>query len=215
MAHCPELTGRDAGDPAGPRVLDLRGAVDVPRLLTRGPGERVIVSGLPGSGKSTLMRRARGAVRLIDSQEVRESWARRLPDRLPYAVYRPAVRVAHYARLWRALRAPVSVLVHDCGRTSWVRNWLGRDARRRGTAYHLLLLDVSADTALAGQYERGRAVSGRAFARHRRAMSRLFSEVEAGRLPSGCASVLILDRSAAGALDAIVFGADEPSDSHR
>jgi predicted kinase len=172
----------------------------------------VVVSGLPGSGKSTLMRRvadAGGTVIRIDSQEVRERLAGRLPGWLPYAAYRPAVRLAHYARLWRALRSPAGVLVHDCGRTAWVRRWLGRDARRRGTGFHLVLLDVSPATALAGQRDRGRAVSRYAFARHRRALGRLLAAVEAGRLPPGCGSAALLDRAAAGVLTGLVFATPE------
>ncbi|ONK09916.1 AAA family ATPase [Streptomyces sp. MP131-18] len=212
MAHREDLTGRKVQERAGPRVCDLRGAAGLPETLRWAAGERVVVSGLPGSGKSTLMLRARGAAAvLIDSQEVRERWARRLPRRLPYPVYRPAVRLAHYARLWRALRSPSAVLVHDCGRTAWVRRWLGRDARRRGTGFHLLILDVPADTALAGQRERGRAVSLRVFARHRRAIARLVADVVAGRLPAGCASAVLLDRSAAAALAGIVFAVPGPA----
>lgn len=194
---------------ARPGVLDLRGA-PAPAALCWPAGDRVVVSGLPGSGKSTLMRRSTSprdghGLRLIDSQDVRERWARRLPAWLPYVVYRPVVRVAHYAGLWRALRSPASLLVHDCGRSAWVRRWLARDCRRRGRGLHLLLLDVPPRTALAGQVSRGRRVSRYAFAGHRRAMGRLVARVTAGRLPRGCRSVTLLDAETAQRLGALRF----------
>jgi hypothetical protein len=88
-----------------------------------------------------------------------------------------------------------------------VRDWLAREARRRGGTLHLLLLDVPPDTALAGQYERGRGVSRYAFVKHRRATRRLLRAVEQGRLPEGCGSVVLLDRDAADVLRRIDFAA--------
>ncbi|CAL9527943.1 hypothetical protein SUDANB106_03995 [Streptomyces sp. enrichment culture] len=186
---------------------DLRGTAAV-RVLRFPAGDRVVVSGLPGSGKSTLIRRvvAEGdAVVRIDSQDMRERWERRMPARLPYAVYRPLVRIAHYLALRRALASGAGVVVHDCGAQGWVRRWLALDARRRGRAVHLLLLDVPPRVALAGQAERGRGVSAYAFARHRRAVRRLVADAEAGRLPRGCVASVLLDRTAAGALHGVVF----------
>ncbi|AYG80295.1 hypothetical protein DWB77_02426 [Streptomyces hundungensis] len=186
-------------------VRDLRGRPErsVPELLFD-PGDVVVVSGLPGSGKTTLMRRA-VTDRRIDSQDTRLAWQRRLPG-IPYALYRPLTRTAHFVRTWWALRSGDSLVVHDCGTQAWVRHWLGRGARRRGRALRLIVLDVPADTALAGQASRGRWVSRYAFARHRGAARRLIAQVEAGRLPTGCASAVLLDRDAASALRRIGFG---------
>ncbi|MGR8008130.1 AAA family ATPase [Streptomyces hypolithicus] len=200
--------GKAAGRVAAPVVRDLRGCAGRgPRSLAFAAGDLVVVSGLPGSGKSTLIRRTAGAagVRRIDSQDVRERWAARMPGLLPYALYRPLVRAAHYAGLRRALRSGESVVVHDCGTLAWVRHWLARDARRRGAALHLVLLDVPPEVARAGQQERGRGVSGYAFARHRRAVGRLVRDAERGVLPVGCGAAVLLDRDAAGALAAIGF----------
>ncbi|MFE3642007.1 AAA family ATPase [Streptomyces sp. NPDC059169] len=188
-----------------PVVRDLRErAGRSPHSLLFASGDVVVISGLPGSGKSTLIRRAvRGGG--IDSQNTRERWDLRMPRMLPYAVYRPLVRIAHYAGLRAALRSGAGVIVHDCGTQSWVRHWLARKARRRGRALHLVVLDVAPDVALAGQQERGRGVSGYAFARHRRAVRRLVRDAERGRLPAGSASAVLLDRDAATSLTRIGF----------
>ncbi|ANW17959.1 AAA family ATPase [Streptomyces clavuligerus] len=194
------------GAAAAPVVRDLRGrAGRCPRRLVFAAGDLAVVSGLPGSGKSTLIRQAaRG--RALDSQDTRDRWDARTPSFLPYTVYRPLVRLAHYARLWRALRSGEGVVVHDCGTQAWVRRWLAREARRRGTALHLVLLDVEPEVARQGQRERGRGVSRPAFARHRRGVGRLIAQVEAGDVPGGCASAVLLDRDAASALTLLGFG---------
>ncbi|WP_369392003.1 AAA family ATPase [Streptomyces sp. CG1] len=188
-----------------PVVSDLRDrAGSSPRALFFGPKDLVVITGLPGSGKSTLMRRAVHG-RRIDSQDTRDRFAARLPRFLPYALYRPVVRLAHYAGLRRALRSGEGVVVHDCGAQPWVRAWLARAARRRGGTLHLLLLDVTPDTAREGQRERGRGVSRRAFARHRRTTARLLDALERGEPPTGCGSAVLLDRAAAAGLQRIAF----------
>ncbi|MGW0369968.1 AAA family ATPase [Streptomyces coeruleorubidus] len=188
-----------------PVVRDLRErAGRSPHALLFGPRDLVVVTGLPGSGKSTLMRRTVPG-RRIDSQDTRDRWDGRMPRFLPYAVYRPLVRLAHYAGLRRALRTGEGVVVHDCGTQAWVRRWLAREARRRGGALHLLMLDVTPEEALAGQRDRGRGVSRYAFLRHRAATTRLLRAVERGELPAGCGSAILVDRDAADTLRRIGF----------
>ncbi len=202
----PTAPAEEACDPLGaPVVRDLRERDGhSPHALLFGPQDLVVITGLPGSGKSTLMRRTVKGAR-IDSQDTRDRWDERMPRLLPYAVYRPLVRFAHYAGLRRALRSGEGVVVHDCGTQAWVRSWLAREARRRGGTLHLLLLDVTPDTALEGQRERGRGVSRYAFLRHRGAASRLISAVEQGDLPPGCGSAVLIDRDAANVLRRIGF----------
>ncbi|MGX1314607.1 putative kinase [Streptomyces calvus] len=205
----PEQSAAQARKASGalpaPVVRDLRArAGRSPRALVFGPHDVVVVTGLPGSGKSTLMRRAVHGVR-VDSQDTRDRWERRMPRLLPYAVYRPLVRLAHYAGLRRALRAGGGVVVHDCGTQAWVRRWLAREARRRGASLHLLLLDVTPQEALVGQRERGRGVSRYAFRRHRAASERLLRAVQRGRMPAGCGSAVLIDRDAANTLRRIAF----------
>ncbi|MFF3329860.1 AAA family ATPase [Streptomyces sp. NPDC002888] len=200
----PTAPAREAHGPQ-PVVRDLRErAGHSPHALLFGPNDLVVVTGLPGSGKSTLMRRTVQGVG-IDSQDTRDRWDAGMPRLLPYAVYRPLVRLAHYAGLRRALRSGTGVVVHDCGTQAWVRRWLAREARRRGGTLHLLLLDVTPDTALAGQRERGRGVSPYAFLRHRTAAARLLRAVERGELPQGCGSAVLADRDAADTLRRIGF----------
>ncbi len=86
-----------------------------------------------------------------------------------------------------------------------MRGWLAREARRRDGTLHLLLLDVDAGEALAGQRERGRGVSRYAFLRHRTANTRLLRAVTEGTLPAGCTSAILLDRAAADTLRRIAF----------
>ncbi|MGW7241053.1 AAA family ATPase [Streptomyces sp. NPDC054804] len=193
------------GTPMAPVVRDLRErAGRSPHGLLFGPRDLVVVTGLPGSGKSTLMHRTVQGIR-IDSQDTRDRWDGRLARLLPYALYRPLVRLAHYAGLRRALRSGEGVVVHDCGTQAWVRDWLARAARRRGGTLHLLLLDVTPGTALDGQRERGRGVSRYAFLRHRHAAARLVRAVEKGGLPQGVGSAVLLDRDAADVLCRIAF----------
>ncbi|MEV2217185.1 AAA family ATPase [Streptomyces sp. NPDC050997] len=202
----PTVPATEACGPlSAPVVRDLRErGGHSPHALLFGPQDLVVITGLPGSGKSTLMRRTVNGLR-IDSQDARDRWATRMPRFLPYAVYRPLVRLAHYAGLRRALRSGEGVVVHDCGTQAWVRGWLAREARRRAGTLHLLLLDVTPDTALAGQRERGRGVSRYAFLRHRGAASRLIGSVAKGDLPPGCGSAVLVDRDAANVLRRIGF----------
>ncbi|MEV7598074.1 AAA family ATPase [Kitasatospora sp. NPDC089797] len=205
----PDAAGDRPTRPVRSGVHELRGPG--PAALQYPAGDLLVVTGLPGSGKSTLMRRCVRAP-LVDSQAVREEYAARLPGRLPYALYRPLARLAHYRRLRRAVLDGGPLAVHDCGTLPVVRAWLVRAAAGQGRRVHLLLLDADPVEAWSGQRRRGRWVSRYAFARHRRAAARLRrlllgEGAAAGRPPAGCASAVVLDRGAARALREIDFTA--------
>ncbi|WTW96426.1 ATP-binding protein [Streptomycetaceae bacterium NBC_01309] len=183
---------------------DLRGR-PVPAALRYGPTDLVVVSGLPGAGKSTLMARCAQAP-LIDSQHVRESYQDRLPPWLPYAAFRPLVRSTHYLRLLAELRASGPLVIHDCGTVPLVRSWVRRTARRQGRHVHLLFLDADAQAARGGQHARGRSLSAREFARHCTVAQRsLDLLLAASAPPPGWASAVLLDRAGARNLREIGF----------
>lgn len=196
--------------------MDFRGRAGAPAVLCYPAGAVVVVSGLPGSGKSTLLRRWSEAAAAVDPRDVHVACQALMPDRLPYAVYRPWARWEHVRRLRAAVRAGGPLLVHDCGSRPWLRRWLARSAGREGRELHLVLLDVGAAEALAGQRARGRWAPGRVFARHRRRLDRLLLALSAragtdpGVVPgvvAEAASVVLLDRTSREQVTAVEFGA--------
>ncbi|WP_331767013.1 AAA family ATPase [Embleya sp. NBC_00896] len=189
-------------------LVDLRGHPHGPAVLGYPTGAVVVVSGLPGSGKSTLLRRWSGSATVIDPRTVHVEYQDRMPAWLPYAVYRPWVRLQHVRRLRAHVRGGGPVLVHDCGSRPWMRRWLARSAGRRHRELHLVLLAVDAVEALAGQEKRGRWVPGRVFARHRRGLAQLLLalSVQGGAVVPEAASVLLLDRTLRERVVALEFG---------
>ncbi|MGV9853604.1 AAA family ATPase [Streptomyces sp. NPDC003442] len=160
-------------------VVDLRGHTDAPVVLAYPAGTVVVVSGLPGSGKSTLMERWSRAAPTIDPRTVHLACEAVMPDWLPYGSYRPWARLRHFQWLRRQMRRMSPLLVHDCGSRPWLRRWLARSAGRQRRELHVVLLDVGADEALAGQRARGRWAPPRVFARHRRGLDRLLTALPA------------------------------------
>ena len=180
-------------------------------------GSLVLLAGLPGSGKSTLMARlyeadgdetgpvAAGGIRVIDSRQSRNWWARYLGP-IPVRMRTPLVHATHVWRITRALLQGHGVLAHTRGTWPQILYGFAWLARRRGTAMHLILLDVSPQVARDGQYARGRAVTATTFARHRRRWRVLVDRAHTGEVPPA-ASVTVLDRPAADLLRGIRFDA--------
>jgi hypothetical protein len=127
----------------------------------------VVVAGLPGAGKTTLVA---SEPRALDSDAVRVAWAPRLA-RLPYALWRPLVHAWHWIAIWRALAQPDGVIVVRPFTSGWLRRAVLRRARRHHAAVHLVVVDATPAEARAGQRERGRTIRERAMRRHERRWS--------------------------------------------
>ncbi|WP_307817793.1 AAA family ATPase [Nocardia acididurans] len=201
------------------RVHDLRGnPIDELRYPA---SAAVIITGVPGAGKSTALRKlfglssegvepavsAAGAI-LLDSQHARNSWQRRL-GALPYPLWLPIVHVTHYARIRRALQDSAGpVIIHDCGTRQWVRRLVAVWARAAGRQVHLIMIDAPAELAWAGQIARGRKVRKVSFALHCMKWRRLVDVVATGAKPRPePTSVVILDRAAVTGLHEVSFAA--------
>jgi energy-coupling factor transporter ATP-binding protein EcfA2 len=133
----------------------------------------VLLGGVPGAGKTTLIQRMAGDyphVRTADPDRLRED---RLgsPASVHYRWYRAVVHTSTAVHvLFLLLLGPRwstrSLVVHDPA-TRPLRRWLtGRLAQWRGWEPALVMLDVSRDAALAGQHRRGRVLAHRSFDRH-------------------------------------------------
>ncbi|GAA2707016.1 AAA family ATPase [Actinoplanes palleronii] len=171
-------------------------------------GSLLVVAGVPGAGKTTLLKRLlpQAGVRLLDSEHGRVRLSRYF-GALPYKYWRPLVHASHYVRLYRALRGPESIVVHESGTRSWARRLITGAARRADRRTHLLLLDVDPGEALAGQRTRNRKVRPSVFAAHCRNWQRLLREVADSGHPihREAATITVIDRAVATELSAIRF----------
>src|SRR5690606_26246620 len=140
-------------------------------------GSLVLVAGLPGAGKSTLLNRlyglhgdetapvCAGGVRVIDSGQSRNWWARALRP-LPGRLRSRLVRAARVWRIGGAIRAGHGVVAHTRGTWPHVLRLFAWMAHRRGNDLHLILIDVDPAAARAGQSARERVVTAATFASH-------------------------------------------------
>jgi len=134
-------------------------------------GERpvlVVLGGLPGSGKTTVLRRllARHPVTALDSELVTARVRRAAPG-VPYPLLRPLVHGWHR---WRVLRtvagaADVVVLTDPWTSERWRAAVLWA-ARRSARTVRVVLIDVSPELAEQGQRARGRRIPARSMRRH-------------------------------------------------
>ncbi|GAB4584054.1 AAA family ATPase [Nocardia sp. IFM 10818] len=199
------------------QVHDLRG--DPIGELRYPAGAAVIITGVPGAGKSTALKKLFGATAegveppvspdgavVLDSQHSRNSWHRRLGG-VPYPLWLPIVHATHYARIRKALQAaPGPVVIHDCGTRQWVRRLVSAWAAESGRTLHLIMIDAPAEAALAGQVSRGREVGRLSFRWHVARWQRLVDLATAGVMPRPAPdSVVLLDRANVLGLQEISF----------
>ena len=131
---------------------------------------------------------------------------------IPYAVWRPLMHLIHYVLVVRAIRrGRDSLVVHDCATRPWVRQLIGRAARRAGRPLQLILLDVPADVARIGQHARDRVVPSGSMATHSRRwpVLRELAAADPGRVIPGAETAVILNRREANRLTRITFGPRE------
>ena len=150
----------------------------------------VVVAGVPGAGKTTLIRRAvdRDVARVVDTDD------RPRRGRLLY--------LGHYARIAAAVVRRRPAVIHSRGTQPASRRAIAALAAVCGRPAHLLMLDADRGEAESGQRARGRTVApeemDRQVARWRRLIAR-------GPGDEGWASVVVLDRTQAARVDALAF----------
>ncbi len=143
LTECPRRPGHH--QTALPGRLDRR-----PRRDSRRRQEHPAPAAVHRSGPSD-------DVRVLDSEHLRDRWKPVLRA-VPYAVWRPALHLAYYALVLRAIRTPGPLVIHDCATKPLVRQLIGRAARAARRPVHLIMLDVPADVARLGQRARARVV---------------------------------------------------------
>ena len=166
------------------------------RTLTFDGNAVVVVAGVPGAGKTTLIRRTvdRGAVAVVDTDDLRDASGR--GPRL--------AGLRHYARIAAALGRPRPVLVHSRGTHGVLRRLVVRLAALHGRPAHLILLHADRGAAEAGQHERGRTVPAGEMDRQVARWRALLGGRE-GLEREGWASIVLLERSEAARIAALDF----------
>ena len=149
----------------------------------------VVVAGVPGAGKTTLIRRAvdRETANVVDTDDHRR-------ERLLYA--------RHYLRIAAAVAGRRPAVIHSRGTHPAARRAIAALAALRGRPAHLVMLDADRSEAEAGQRARGRTVAAAEMDRQVARWRRLMARRPEGE---GWASVVTLDRAQAAGVDGFAF----------
>lgn len=151
----------------------------------------VLVIGIPGAGKTTLIDRTASSPgwTVLDTDRLRrQQRLRRMP--VPYVLYVISI-VAAIAR-------DTQVVVQSRGTYGWLRRLVTTGARLRGREAVLVMLDAPAADAIAGQTRRGRVAPARVMRWHVSRWSRLLDAADSGALAAeGWSQILVLDRAQA------------------
>jgi hypothetical protein len=152
----------------------------------------VVVAGVPGAGKTTLIHRAvdRELARVVDTDDLRAAGRSRL------------LYLAHYLRIVVTVGGRRPAVIHSRATQPAARRAIAALAALRGRPAHLVMIDAARDEAEAGQRARGRTLPAaemdRQLARWRRLVARRPRR-------EGWASVVVLTREQAARTEALTF----------
>lgn len=192
-------------DDLGPRAHEVEHEPLKAGVVDRWSGRRlVVVGGVPGAGKTAVIAAVASELnaRALDPEQIHQWLARHLPSDTPYQWYRLWVHLGHAARVLVALtcRRDVLLLIHAPA-NRWRRRRLGLSlARRYGWRTVLVIIDVSRQSALAGQKDRHRVLGEASFQRHWRRSEVLREAIIGGSVSlddSGWDQVVMVDRTRA------------------
>jgi len=158
----------------------------------------VLVAGIPGAGKSSMLARrpiaARGAV-VLDSDPIREWLRAKLPDGTPYRWYRGLVHLWHRVQIVLAVLSTLGpVVVHMPATGAFTRFALVALAMLAWRRPYLVWVHAEPAEARRGQRDRGRVLRRSCFERHARLGAAFVMRLRAGHQPPGWHRVILVDR---------------------